>query len=123
MLEIFRSHHPLRHAKSFKHAFEGIFHALLNEPNFRVQVVIVALAVYFGKRFEITNVEWGLLVISLGLLLAAEIINTVVEEVIDHFIKEEELVVKILKDLAAGFVLITAVVTLIILYLIFGKRF
>ena len=122
MLEIFKSHHPMRHAKSFKHAFEGIFHALLNEPNFRVQIVIVALSLYFGKMFGITNVEWGILVISLGLLLAAELINTVVEELMDHFVRHDDPVVKIIKDLTAGFVLITAFTALIILYLIFEPR-
>ena len=123
MLKLFKSHHPLRHAKSFKHAFEGIFHALINEPNFRVQVVIVALAVYFGKRFGITNTEWGLLTITLGILLLAEVINTVVEEMMDHFIRHEDDFAKVIKDLAAGFVFIAAVSTLIILYLIFGSRF
>ena len=122
MLEILKSHHPLRHAKSFKHAFEGIFHALLNEPNFRVQIVIVALSFYFGKMFGITNVEWGILVISLGLLLAAELINTVVEELMDHFVRHDDPIVKVIKDLTAGFVLITAITVLIILFLIFEPR-
>jgi diacylglycerol kinase len=122
MIKLFQSHHPIRHAKSFKHAFEGLFHALINEPNFRVQVVIVALAVYFGKRFNITNIEWSILIISLGLLLAAEIANTVVEELMDHFVKEEDPIVKIIKDLSAGFVLIAAISTLIILYLTFSSR-
>ena len=122
MLEILKSHHPLRHAKSFKHAFEGIFHALLNEPNFRVQIVIVALSFYFGKMFGITNVEWGILVISLGLLLAAELINTVVEELMDHFVRHDDPIVKVIKDLTAGFVLITAITVLIILFLIFELR-
>ena len=124
MLKIFESHHPIRHAKSFKFAFEGIFHALINEPNFRVQIVIVTLAIIFGKKFGISNTEWGLLAISLGSLLSAEMVNTVVEEVLDHFyLKEEEnIAVKVIKDLSAGFVLITSVTTLIILILVFGNK-
>lgn len=125
MLKIFKSHHPIRHAKSFKYAFEGIFHALINEPNFRVQLIIVTLAIVFGKKFGISNTEWGLLAISLGSLLSAEIVNTVVEEVLDHFYprEEENLAVKVIKDLSAGFVLITSVTTLIILILVFGEEF
>ena len=124
MLKIFESHHPIRHAKSFKFAFEGIFHALINEPNFRVQIVIVTLAIIFGKKFGISNTEWGLLAISLGSLLSAEIVNTVVEEVLDHFyLKEEEnIAVKVIKDLSAGFVLITSITVLIILILVFGNK-
>ena len=124
MLKIFKSHHPVRHAKSFKYAFEGIFHALINEPNFRVQIVIVTLAIIFGKKFGISNTEWGLLAISLGSLLSAEMVNTVVEEVLDHFyLKEEEnIAVKVVKDLSAGFVLITSITVLIILILVFGNK-
>jgi diacylglycerol kinase len=123
MPNFLRSHHPARQAKSFKHAFRGIFHALLNEPNFRIQFLITTIAVILGKYFSISNVEWAILVLSLGLLLTAEMINTVVEEVIDNVIKEYHEGAKIIKDLSAGFVLITAITTLIILILIFGNRF
>ena len=124
MLKLFKSHHPVRHAKSFKYAFEGIFHALINEPNFRVQVVIVTLAIIFGKKFGISNTEWGLLAISMGSLLSAEMVNTVVEEVLDRFYNKESenIAVKVVKDLSAGFVLITSITALIILILVFGNR-
>ena len=122
MIKLFQSHHPIRHVKSFKHAFEGLFHALINEPNFRVQIVIVALAAYFGKKFNVTNTEWSILIISLGILLTAEIINTVVEELMDHFVDEDDPIVKVIKDLSAGFVLIAAISTALILYLTFASR-
>lgn len=122
MLGIFRSHHPIRHAKSFKHAFEGIFHALLNEPNFRVQVVIVTVSIFFGKFLEISNVEWAILILSMGLLLTAELINTAVEEIMDHFVKHDNPVTKIIKDISAGFVLINAISSLLILYLVLGTK-
>ncbi len=122
MHEIFKSHHPIRHAKSFKYAFLGIWHALLNEPNFRVQIVIVILALISGYYFKISNTEWGLLAISMGLLLSAELVNTVVEESIDYVTKEYNEGAKIIKDMAAGFVLVTAVVAAIILYLVFWEK-
>jgi diacylglycerol kinase len=122
MNRIFKSHHPLRHVRSFKHAFAGIWHALLNEANFRVQLLIVFAACSLGIYFHISNTEWGLLVLSLGALLAAEIINTVVEEFIDVLIKGYDDGAKIIKDMSAGFVLIAAGAALVILYLIFGHR-
>ncbi len=122
MNNILNSHHPIRHAKSFKYAFEGIFHVLIHEANFRIQVLIVLIATVGGFHFKINNTEWGLLTISMGFLLAAEMLNTVVEEFIDHVVKEENLGMKIIKDCAAGFVLITAITSAIILFLIFGHR-
>lgn len=122
MRHLLKAHHPVRHAKSFKYAFQGIFHVLINEPNFRVQLVITIVAVLLGVYFTISNTEWGLLIISLGLLLAAEMLNTVVEEFMDHISKDFNPAVKIIKDCAAGFVLITAITVFAILFLIFGHR-
>lgn len=122
MLKIFKAHHPKRHAKSFKFAFQGLFHVLLNEPNFRIQLVIVAFAVFLGFHFGISHTEWGLLILSMGALLSAEMTNTVVEELLDYLIKEYHEGAKIIKDLSAGFVLITSLAALAILVLIFGSR-
>ena len=122
MLKIFKSHHPRRHAKSFKYAFEGVLHALLNEANFRVQIVITIIAVTLGVHYRITTTEWGLLTITSGFLLAAELINTAIEEFIDHLIEDHDEGAKVIKDVSAGFVFITSVTTLIILLLIFFPR-
>lgn len=119
---IWRSNHPLRRIKSFRYAFEGLFHALLNEANFRVQIVIVILSIIAGVYFNITVAEWAVLTLSMGFLLMAEMINTVIEEFIDHIIKEESQVAKIIKDLGAGFVLVAAITALIILSLVFGQH-
>lgn len=123
MISIIKSHHPRRHVKSFKHAFDGIFHALLNEANFRIQVFIAVIAVFLAFYFKIGTAEWGILLISLGGLLSAEMLNTVVEELMDFFVNEENAAVKVIKDLAAGFVLVNALSTFVILILIFGHRF
>jgi undecaprenol kinase len=116
------SHHPLRHAKSFKHAFRGLWHALLHEANFRVQILIVSFSFFLGVHFKITNTEWCLLILSMGSLLAAEMTNTVVEELIDTLIKEYHEGAKIIKDLAAGLVLTTSFTSLAVLVLVFGRR-
>jgi len=120
--DIIKSYHPMRRAKSFKYAFEGVLHALLNEPNFRIQVVIVIVATILGLYFKIDTTQWGLLILSMGLLLFAELINTVVEEFMDYLIPEKNGGAKIIKDLSAGFVLIMAFTCFAILILIFGEH-
>lgn len=122
MKTLLRSHHPVRHAKSFKHAFKGIFHTLVNEPNFRIQAIIVIISIYLGFSYKISTTEWGLLIISMGSLLSAEMLNTLVEEFIDALIKEYHEGARIIKDVSAGFVLMTAITSLIILMLIFWPR-
>lgn len=120
--EIWKSNHPLRRLHSFKYAFEGLFHALLNEANFRIQVLITIISIIAGMYYHITTTEWAVLTLTMGFLLFAEMVNTVVEEFIDHIIKEESQVAKIIKDLGAGFVLVAAFTTVIILFLVFSKH-
>ncbi|HXK52687.1 diacylglycerol kinase family protein [Candidatus Nomurabacteria bacterium] len=122
MKQTLKAHNPIKHAKSFKYAFNGIFHALLNEANFRVQIVITAIAVLLGIYYRISVEEWSILTLATGLLLSAEMFNTVLENIIDRLITDYDENAKIIKDLAAGFVLIMAVTCAILLGLIFGSR-
>lgn len=121
--EFIKTKHPIRRVDSFKYAFKGVFHALSNEPNFRIQVLIVLVTIMLGLYFKISTVEWGLLIIVGGLLLSAEMVNTVVEEFMDYLIPSENPVVAVIKDLSAGFVLIMAFTNLAILFFVFGGYF
>jgi len=120
---IAKEHHPKKQAKRFKYAFEGIFHALLNEANFRLQVLYTFIVIGAGLYFRINPAEWGLLILSLGLLLSAEMINTVVENVIDSLIKDYDESAKIIKDLSAGYVLVIGITTFMISLIIFVPYF
>jgi len=122
-MSILKSHHPIKHLKSFKYAFSGILHSLIHEANFRVQIVITVLATIAGFYFKISSTEWSVLIISFSSLLSAEVLNTSIENSLDFIIPKKSEVVRIVKDLAAGFVLINAIACLLILFIIFGKYF
>lgn len=122
MHEIFKSHHPKRQLSSFRYASQGIRHAVLNEANFRVQLLFTIISFSLGLYFGLSTLEWMLVAISNGMLLSAEIMNTVIEEFIDHLIQEHHEGVKIIKDMSAGFVFINAIVALIVFLLIFVPR-
>ena len=118
----FKVNHPVRQIKSFKYAFEGLFHAIMTEPNFRIQCLITLTSVILWKIFKITRTEWSILITSVGVLMIVEIINTVIEEIMDQLFKEKKEGVKIIKDLSAAAVLLTLFVVMTNLILIFGQR-
>ena len=120
-MSIFKSHHPIKHLKSFKYAFSGILHSLIHEANFRVQILISIMAAIAGFYFGINSTEWSVLIIAFASLLSAEVLNTSIENFIDFLIPKKSGVAKVVKDLAAGFVLINAIDCLLILFIIFGK--
>ncbi len=122
MNTLFRPNHPLRQINSFKFAFEGLLHAFLREPNFRVQLLIVTFSIILGKFYQITKIEWSLIVISSGFLLFMELTNTVIEEIMDRFMKQLDEGVKVIKDVSAAAVLMAALTFLVNFLLIFGPK-
>jgi len=122
-MSLIKSHHPIKHLKSFKFAFAGIFHTLYHEANFRVQILLTFLSIFLGFHFNITPAEWSVLIISFSMLLSAEILNTAIENLIDFVVPKKSAIVKIIKDLSAGFVLINALSYLAINVIIFLPRF
>lgn len=116
-----KSHNPIKHAKSFKYAFKGIRHALLNEANFRAQMLAAIIMISMGFYFDISNLDWAFLVLSMSILLSAEMFNTVIEVIIDYLFPEHDEIAEVVKDLSAGFVLISAIATIAIFILVFGN--
>lgn len=116
------SHHPRRHAVSFRYALRGIFHACVNEPNFRVQLSIVTVSIAGGVYFNVHIFEWLALVVASGLLLSAELINTTIEEFIDHLIHEHHEGARVIKDLSAAYVLTTALCVLAVYVIVFVPK-
>lgn len=112
----------IKRIKSFKHAFRGIFHATYNEVNFRIQISIITIIILGGIFYKINLFEWLSIVVVSGMLLSAELLNTTIEEFIDHLIKDHHEGARVIKDLAAGYVLVTAFCALVVYLLIFVPR-
>jgi diacylglycerol kinase (ATP) len=84
-----------------------------------VATVVVLVAGWF---FEISRLEWCAVLAAIGLVLTAEGINTAIEAVVDLASPEQHLLAGRAKDVAAGAVLIAAVVAAVIGLLVFGPR-
>lgn len=122
MGQLIASHHPRRHLNSFKHAMRGIYHATANEANFRIQLAIVLVSLLAGVVYKLHLFEWLSLVVVSGMLLSAELINTAIEEFIDHLIHEHHEGARVIKDLSAGYVLVTAFCALAVYLIVFVPK-
>lgn len=96
--------------RSFGYAFSGIIAFLKSEPNGRVHAVVTPLVIAAGLYVRLSLVEWCVLVLVIGLVWITEMLNTAVEKTMDHLSPERHESVKFVKDVAAGAVLISAVV-------------
>jgi undecaprenol kinase len=108
--------------KSFYFAIYGIGTAIRQERNIRIHLVISMLVLTFSFYFSLTEAEWLIVLIAIGGMLSLELVNTAIERVVDLATAEFHPLAKQAKDLAAGAVLIYAVISVIVGLIIFIPR-
>ncbi len=112
----------MRFLRSLKYAFQGIGLALKG-VNFKIQVACALLVVIVGRYFQISLNEWLAIVICIGAVLSAETVNTAIEKLADFIHPQKNEKIRQIKDLAAGAVLILAIISLIVAGIIFIPKF
>lgn len=100
---------------SFKYAWAGISYSFQTQRNFRIHVSVCALAIGLSVFLHLQAVEIAVIGITSGLVLALELLNTAIESLVDLTVKQtyHELA-KIAKDCAAGAVLVSALVAVLV---------
>ena len=111
-IKIDKKRSPKRLINSFKYAMSGIKYGYINEQNMIVHTLVALIAIILGFLFKINNYEWLFLITIIGLVIAAELINTAIEATIDIVCKTYNIEAKIAKDTAAACVLILALTAL-----------
>lgn len=96
-------------AKSFRYAARGVVHVLHSQHNAWIHVAIAVAVVALALALDLGRLEWGLLVLAIAAVLAAESLNTAIERLADAVLPEHHPLVENAKDAAAGGVLITAI--------------
>jgi len=97
---------------SFVYAFKGILRTIKNEQNMRVHLVCMAYMysyLFLFDYFVVTKTEFAIILIANALVLAAEILNTAIENTVDLASPEKNEKAMVAKDAAAGAVLVLAV--------------
>lgn len=110
----------IKRAKSFTYAGRGLYIFVKSTHNAWIHLVVLAVAIALGLYLHITVVEWMMLVLVGGFVLAAEAFNTAIEIDIDLTSPEYHPYARDTKDVAAGAVLIAATTALIVGIFIFG---
>ncbi len=113
--------------KSFSCAFRGLKYALTTERNFQIEFVVAIFVGTLILIFDIKSWEAVVLVAMIMFVLIVELANTVVERVVDILKPRVHPYVRLIKDMMASVVLISAVfaaaVGIIIFYPYFVKLF
>ena len=105
---------------SVSYAFAGWHFLVRNEPNMRIHLAASTFVMISGIALEISTTDWRWLAVAIAAVLAAEALNTAVEQACNAVSREFNPAIKAAKDVAAGGVLIAALAAALIGISVFG---
>ena len=97
--------------RSFVFAWSGITYAWRTQRNFRIEVIIGALALGLGLLLK---VNLSSILVMIALVLTLEMINTALEALVDLSSPTYHPLAKIAKDVAAGAVLMASSISIVV---------
>ena len=100
--------------RSLKFAFKGAWLLLTTEDSIKAQFFMVVIVTVMGFFFDISNVEWMLQFLAIGIVLVAEALNTAVEKMADFVHPDFHIKIGFIKDIAAGAPTFAGIISLIL---------
>lgn len=100
---------------SFQYACAGLKYAFKTQRNFRIHTVLGALTISLSLFLHLKPVEISVIGLTIGLVLALELLNTAIESVVDLTVGQSyHDLARIAKDCAAGAVLVSAIASALV---------
>lgn len=109
--------------QSFVFAAKGIRQAVKGQRNLKIHIAVAMAVVAAGVHYTITSTEWGLVILAVGLVITAELMNTSIEGLVDLVEPKHHPLAGKIKDIAAGGVLVASACAAGIGILVFMKYF
>ena len=111
-----------RRATSFRNAFSGLYRLVTTERHFQIHLLAAACAVILAALLGFSRIEWAILVVTIGVVLVAEGVNSAIERAIDTTTPGFHPLAKAAKDIGAGAVLIAAIASVIVALLLYVPK-
>jgi diacylglycerol kinase (ATP) len=107
---------------SFNNAINGIINTVRTERNMRIHLIATLIVLIACFIFDISRIEFLVIVVSISLVISAELFNTAIESTIDMTTNFYHPLAKMAKNAAAGAVFVTAINALVVGYIIFWEK-
>ncbi len=106
----------------FGYAIKGIVVALRTQQNMRIHFVAVAVVTVLGFLLDLNAAEWAIIALTIGSVITAEMMNTAIEMLVNMVSPEYNQEAGRVKDIAAGGVLLAAIIATVVAVYIFGNK-
>ncbi len=107
--------------ESLNDAVEGFVHVVKHERNMRIHFLIGFLVLVAALIVGVSRLEWIILCCAVSFVLVAEMVNSVVEEIVDIVHEEFHPAARLIKDMSAGVVLLSVLNAIVVGVLVFSK--
>lgn len=107
---------------SFNYAIEGIIYSIRTQRNMKIHMIATIIVLTATFFYDLSKIELLIITITITLVIVAEMINTAVECAIDATTNFYHPLAKIAKNVSAGAVLVTAINSVLVGYVIFWDR-
>ncbi|MEK7460302.1 MAG: diacylglycerol kinase family protein [Patescibacteria group bacterium] len=107
--------------KSFQWALNGLRTVWQQEMNFRIEFIVSMIGILAGVFLRFASLEWIILVVCITAVLAAEVVNTAVENICDRIEPGHDILIGKIKDIMAGFVLLVILGASIVAVILFSS--
>ncbi|ODG91396.1 MULTISPECIES: diacylglycerol kinase family protein [Bacillaceae] len=108
---------------SFGFAFSGIFKVIKDERNIKIHLFAALISIGLAFYLHISRIDWLILLLIITIVISLELVNSSIEAVVDLASPNKHPLAKKAKDVAAGAVLVAAIVSIIIGALLFFPYF
>ena len=108
-----------RFFSSLRHALRGVWVVFQSERNFRVQAFCAVIVFVFASLLHVRVWEFILLILLAASVLVLELFNSVIERMADGLKPRMQPIVRDIKDLMAGAVLLVAGTSAVVGLIIF----
>ena len=97
--------------RSFGFAWQGLRYSFATQLNFKIHLLLALFATGLGIGLQISTADWMLVLFCMAIVLFAEMVNTAIEKLCDLVEPRIHPQIKLVKDITAGAVIISAVVS------------
>ena len=107
---------------SFGYAIKGMFLVLKGQQNMRIHLIATAVVSLAGIYLGLNAAEWSIIILTIGMVIVTEMMNTAIELLVDLVSPEYNKQAGRIKDIAAGAVLLSAIIATFVAIYIFGNK-
>lgn len=105
--------------KSFANAFAGMAYFFTNDRNGKIHLAITVIVIAASVALQVSAIEWMIVLLCIALVISLEMLNSALEKLCDLVEPNYHSTIKVIKDVSAAAVVLSAIISVVIGVIIF----